>query len=365
MLGWVKTNYKMHELPNFHDVEEQTYVDRGVVLCVEANGEVDELIAGRETRRCICIVLHKLNLVAGADTALDENTWCTEGACGEDDATIGRERDDAVGSERRVVGLNTSNLRAVANDVGDEGEVLVDKVFARRGGLEVCCNGTATLAVDELGETDEPRGMQIQRWAYRECAVAHSMVLVVGVIVDRDVLVALVLEHRHYDVSALREVTLSISGCMVRAGDALLELIGERAVVAPALRPANRRREVSRVGVPVESTVDGGTTAKEAASEYGDILAPPVGVGIGEHRLELSGDIELGQLEKEIALSCRKRRDILPLTPLPAALTHGAVYVPPVSCVLGPPRSSRSTFLPVSESRSAAMIPAGPAPTMI
>lgn len=162
MLGWVKTNYKTHEPSNFHDMEEQTYVDRGVVLCVEANREVDELVAGWETRRCICIVLHKLDLVAGADTTLNENAWCTEGACGEDDATIRRERDNAVRAERRVVGLHAGNLRAVADDVGDEGEVLVDKVFARRGGLEVCRNGTATLAVNELGRNNEFQAVSAQ-----------------------------------------------------------------------------------------------------------------------------------------------------------------------------------------------------------
>lgn len=217
-----------------------TYVDGGVVLCVEANGEVDELVAGRKAGGCVCVVLNKLDLVARANTALYEDTWGTERARGEDDATIGRERDDTVGAEGRVVGLHTGDLRPVADDIGDEGKVLVDNILARRCSLEVCCNGTATLAINELERTGEFRVMSPQRLTNRKRAVTHSMVLVVGVVVDRDVLVALVLEHRHYDVRALREVAFSVGGCVVRARDALLELARKRPVVAPALRPANR-----------------------------------------------------------------------------------------------------------------------------
>lgn len=41
------------------------------------------------------------------------------------------------------------------------------------------------------------------------------------------------------------------------------------------------------------------------------------------------------------------------------------ISVPPVTPVLGPPRSRRSTFLPVAERRSAATRPPAPAPTMM
>ena len=71
-----------------------------------------------------------------------------------------------------------------------------------------------------------------------ESAVSEYMVLIVGVVVDRNLRVALALQELRDNVEALLEVALTISRRMVRAGKAGFQLGSVGLVVGPALGEA-------------------------------------------------------------------------------------------------------------------------------
>lgn len=68
----------------------------------------------------------------------------------EDHAAIGVERYNAVRSERGVVSLDTSDGRAITNNVGHHSIVLVHEVRTSRSRLEVSCDRAAALTINEL-----------------------------------------------------------------------------------------------------------------------------------------------------------------------------------------------------------------------
>ena len=79
------------------------------------------------------------------------------------------------------------------------------------------------------------------------------MVFVVGVVVDRDLAVALRRKHLLDNVEALLQVALAIRGRVIGAWQTSLEHVSVRLVVRPATRPAGTGAEVVVRGVPVET----------------------------------------------------------------------------------------------------------------
>lgn len=237
MLGWVNTSCAPCQ-PSviLTTAYIDTYVDRWVVGHRLPDGQVDPLALRGKVRRRLGVALHCLEHVRWADTALEEHTRGAEGTTREDDTAIRVQGHDAVRSEGIVVRAHAEDRRTVADDLGDEHIVLVHEVLARERGLEVRRDGASALAVEEV-ERAEP----------------EHVVLRVRVVVDRDLRVALSSEQLLDDGRGLLEVTLAVGRGVVRARKALLQLVGERLVVAPAARPSARSGEVAGVGVPVET----------------------------------------------------------------------------------------------------------------
>lgn len=105
-----------------------TYVDRRVVLCVVAHGKVDPLVLWGKVRSRSGVALDDLNLIGGTDTALEKYTCGTERSRRQDYTAVGRYGDEAVRAKRSVVGMDTEDLRTVADDVRDHDIVLVHEV---------------------------------------------------------------------------------------------------------------------------------------------------------------------------------------------------------------------------------------------
>jgi hypothetical protein len=129
---------------------KRTYVDRRVVLGVHADRKVNPLVLWGKVLSGSRIALDNLDLVGGANAALEKNASGAECTSGQDHTTVLRERDKAVRANSRVISLDTNNLRAIADDVGDEDVILVGEVRPSGGCLEVGGDGTTTLAVYEL-----------------------------------------------------------------------------------------------------------------------------------------------------------------------------------------------------------------------
>ena len=134
-----------------------THVDRRVVLCVLTDRKVDPLVLRWQVLRSSRVALDDLELVGRANAALEEDARGTERAGGQDHATIGGERNEAVRANSSVVGLDTKDLRAVAHNVRDEDIVLVREVRASQSSLKVGGDGTSTLAVNELKHRQHSR----------------------------------------------------------------------------------------------------------------------------------------------------------------------------------------------------------------
>lgn len=118
------------------------------------------------------------------------------------------------------------------------------------------------------------------------------MILPIRVAVDGDVGITLALEQFGDNVVDFHTVAFAIGRGSIGTRDTSGHLTGVRRVVSPRRRIAVGGGEV-RVGrVPVKSTVDSGTSTKQAPGEGVNVLAPPEGIGILEHGLFgfVSGD---------------------------------------------------------------------------
>lgn len=125
-------------------------IDRRVVRNVVSNGEVDPVGLRRKVRSSIGVVLDEVDHIRRADTAAEQNARGAEGACREDNTAFGRQRDNTVGAEGGIVGLDTDNLTAITDDVEHHGVLLVGQVRASNGGLVVWRDCARTLSVGEL-----------------------------------------------------------------------------------------------------------------------------------------------------------------------------------------------------------------------
>ena len=229
-----------------------THVDRRVVRSVEADWQVDELVLRRETGGSIGVALNKRDHVRRANAALEEDAGCAERATGKDDATIFGERDEAVRPKSRIVGLDTSDLGTVADDVAHKDVCPESEVRAREGGLEIGRHGACALAILELYKVDQHDPRE-EGNTYVEGTEAESMVFEIGVVIDRDLRVALALQQLRDNSLRLLEVPLAVGRGVVGAGKSCYKSVRERLVVRPGTRPASGSREVSRVRKPVET----------------------------------------------------------------------------------------------------------------
>lgn len=108
------------------------------------------MILWRKSAGCAAVTLHKVDHVGWANATLEEEARGLQRASRQNDTAILCEGDNAVGSQRSIIRLNSGNLRPVTNNIGDKSVLLVRKVGSDLCGLEVSSNRAAAETIDEL-----------------------------------------------------------------------------------------------------------------------------------------------------------------------------------------------------------------------
>lgn len=251
-----------------------------VVIQVVANGEVDPRGVVDEVRAVEDRVLDDLELVGGTNTGAEEDLGTAE-STGRENDTAGDilDLDDTlVATISEGLDLNGGNVAVGADHTLDDGVEPEVEVGAGLGGAKVGSQGAATLTTGE-----HVRG------------VGEGAVLAVRGVVSRDLLPASSPETASKDIETLLEVTLTILGRRVSAGNA-----GENPADGASNvlgLPAGREEvvPVERVRLEPETSVDSSATTEDATGHLVGISASNT-VAVNPDLVAKTGDIEAGEL---------------------------------------------------------------------
>lgn len=251
-----------------------------VVIQVVANGEVDPRGVVDEVRAVEDRVLDDLELVGGTNTGAEEDLGTAE-STGRENDTAGDvlDLDDTlVATISEGLDLNGGNVAVGADHTLDDGVEPEVEVGAGLGGAKVGSQGAATLTTGE-----HVRG------------VGEGAVLAVRGVVSRDLLPASSPETASKDIETLLEVTLTILGRRVSAGNAGKDPADGASNVLGL--PAGREEvvPVERVRLEPETSVDSSATTEDATGHLVGISASNT-VAVNPDLVAKTGDIEAGEL---------------------------------------------------------------------